>query len=99
MRFTTNDGVPLSQFSRQIAFYIFSALIVFATVEAPAGAVLRMHYSNIRGDTIADLKKDASFPDQPDAAVPLTEVLEIANTGKDNYGELIRGYIEAPQTG
>lgn len=61
------------------------------------GSVLVEQWSGLTGNSVADLTGNADYPDNPDSAASLT-LLETTNLG-DNFGQRIRGYIHAPESG
>lgn len=64
----------------------------------PAGSVLREVFSSINGATISDLLNSPNYPNSPSSTSNMTSMASPVNIG-NNYGQRIRGYIVAPQTG
>lgn len=63
-----------------------------------SGSVLREVWNNVSGSTVNDLLSSPNFPNSPSSTTyptSLTSPVNVANT----YGQRIRGYIIAPQTG
>jgi hypothetical protein len=91
--------IRVARHFRNRAFYIICLLFLVAASPMKAGVALRLFYNNIPGDPVANLTNHTNFPDRPNSAEPLTQVLERLNSISDNYGTWTRGYLEAPQTG
>ncbi|MCR8915836.1 PA14 domain-containing protein [Marinobacter panjinensis] len=56
------------------------------------------YFDGISGTTVDTLTSSPAYPDSPDEITELTELENLQNRA-NNYGTLIRGFIEAPQTG
>lgn len=78
-------------------------LLVRASEKNRTGAIqaglLREIYSDITGAGMDDLLGAYSYPELPTERLLLTGGLETAADYADNYGQRIRGFITAPQTG
>jgi hypothetical protein len=68
-------------------------------VQSQAGVALRLGYSSITGAQVGDLTNNAAFPNAPDSSDVLTNGLVIPMNVANDYGSLVRGFVEAPQTG
>ncbi|CAM2010779.1 immunoglobulin domain-containing protein [Acanthopleuribacter pedis] len=74
-----------------------------------SGAVERRYWTGVAGGTLGALENDGRFPDEPTGADVLNGLEVVgwagsANPGGaqnwgDNYGQQVRGYIVAPQSG
>jgi autotransporter-associated beta strand protein len=64
---------------------------------AIAGALWREVYSNLNGETVADLTGSTKYPGSPDSASPLTSAA--TSSFGDSYGQRWRGLITPPVTG
>lgn len=77
--------------------------------EVTQGQVERRYWTGVSGTTVNDLRNDARFPADPVGADTLTslEALGWANSINpggnrevgENYGQQIRGYLRAPESG
>lgn len=63
-----------------------------------SGLVLREIWFDAWGSNLSDLYAETHYPDYPDMREYLTK-LETPNEFADGYGEVVRGYIEAPFDG
>lgn len=69
-----------------------------------AGVLLDLYYNSgdLPGNTVADLTANPNFPNAPGSydviAMPMAGLFSPLDVA-DNYGRMIRGYVEAPQTG
>lgn len=66
--------------------------------ESEQGKVDVWYFDGISGTAIDDLTSSPAYPDSPDEITELNQLENLQNRA-NNYGTLIRGYIEAPQTG
>lgn len=64
----------------------------------PDGTILCERYTGIGGSALAELTKNAKFPDKPDDTTKLTS-FEIPAEWADNYGTRVRGYLFVPSSG
>ncbi|AKV98548.1 hypothetical protein ACP86_21845 [Marinobacter sp. CP1] len=62
------------------------------------GVVHAFYWDNVQGNTIESLTSLEAFPNAPDDIVELTSLSGPTERG-DNYGTLVRGFIEAPVSG
>ena len=62
------------------------------------GGLLVERWNNIAGTTVSDLTSDANYPNNP-SIVSISNGLNLPSNTGDDYGQRIRGYIQAPQTG
>ncbi|MCH5376851.1 MAG: PA14 domain-containing protein, partial [Planctomycetes bacterium] len=62
------------------------------------GSISRSYWLGLSGTAITDLTSAAAFPDHPSGSDERT-LFETPSSWADNYGQLVRGYIIAPQTG
>ena len=62
------------------------------------GSVQWLLYTDIRGGQIKDFINRPNFPQSPDRIETITSLETIQNF-TDNYGSLVRGFIQAPETG
>ena len=65
---------------------------------AARGGVLLEQFNSVSGDSVADLTSHPNFPDGPSSANSLNAFETGSNTG-DNFGDRLRGYVHAPETG
>jgi len=63
-----------------------------------SGTVWREVWNGINGIAVLDLLNSPNYPDSPNATSMLTEFASPINVG-NNYGQRIRGFIRAPETG
>ncbi|WP_029653315.1 PA14 domain-containing protein [Marinobacter daepoensis] len=63
-----------------------------------SGKVDAWYFDGISGNYVQNLLDADKYPDSPDEITELTELRQ-ANSRANNYGTLIRGFIEPPQTG
>ena len=83
------------------------ARVVFRVNPAsPSGLVPRYYWLDVPGLFVIELIINERYPDQPDGATFLNRLLAVDwdNPGSDNrfgdnYGQMIEGFIEAPETG
>ncbi|MDL0429697.1 PA14 domain-containing protein [Marinobacter sp. TBZ242] len=66
--------------------------------ESEPGKVDVWYFDGISGETVDSLTSAAAYPDSPSEITELNQLENLQNRA-NNYGTLIRGYIEAPQTG
>lgn len=80
---------------------IVSLVLYLGAAPSPshADSIVRSLFYGIPGPAITNLLVDPCFPNSPDAAEVLPNLLEAGSGNGDNYGSLIRGWITAPQTG
>lgn len=64
----------------------------------PAGSALREVWNGIAGSTVNDLLSSPNYPNNPSATSNITSLAAPLNAGS-TYGQRIRAYIVAPQTG
>jgi hypothetical protein len=95
----TRKETPPQRHRLWLLIVAFAFLWISSSDKASAGAVLRLYYDGVPGTSVADLRNAAVFPNFPTFYEVLTEFLEGVENEGDLYGALIRGYIEAPQTG
>ncbi|HRF81866.1 MAG TPA: PKD domain-containing protein, partial [Flavobacteriales bacterium] len=62
------------------------------------GSVLREVWSSVNGGTVNDLLTSPNYPNSPSSTTYPTSLAAPLNAA-NNYGQRIRGYIIAPQTG
>jgi hypothetical protein len=62
------------------------------------GSLLREKFTNITGNSVADLTANAKYPSSPDVTTQITQFASGTNEG-DYYGDLVRGYIRPTVTG
>lgn len=62
------------------------------------GSILRQVWSGVNGSTVSDLVNNPNYPNTPTNTTYPTSFAAPANAG-NNYGQRLRGYIVAPQTG
>jgi uncharacterized repeat protein (TIGR02543 family) len=63
--------------------------------------LLRQIYTNIPGNSIADLMGSSKYPNAPDItdAVPTLESQWLSSDAGENYGQRLTGWLVPPQTG
>lgn len=77
---------------------LFVALAPAFAADGPSGTILREHFPDVAGTSIAELKEGEDFPDYPASRTQLN-IFEIpADTG-ESYGTRVCGYIHPPATG
>src|ERR1035437_9986538 len=98
--------LPRPSLSRAIASFLLPALLLAGTaLQSQAGVALRLAYGisgtpSIPGAYITNLTSNALFPNSPDGAdVLATNLMLFPFNLANDYGSLVRGFIEAPQTG
>ena len=96
---------PFQPFKKTLTLVLLLALLAVTALQSHAGVALRLAYGffgtpGIPGAQVADLTSNALFPNSPDQADVMTTNLMLSpfNVAND-YGSLVRGFIEAPQTG
>ena len=62
------------------------------------GVVHAFYWNNVSGREVENLTTLASYPDEPDEILELNSLSGPVDRG-DNYGTLVRGFIEAPADG
>jgi hypothetical protein len=62
------------------------------------GGILREYWTGVSGNSIADLRAHVDYPDRPTATEILPR-LEAPAVFGDDYGQVLRGYLLAPETG
>lgn len=72
---------------------------VAALAQVPSQGVLREVYTDISGVSVSDLTNHPSFPNNPSSTNYLVDVFEAPTDILENYGQRVRGYVVAPQTG
>lgn len=63
-----------------------------------AGSILRQVWTGVTGGAVTDLLNSPNYPNSPSTTTYPTSFSAPANAG-NNYGQRLRGYIIAPQTG
>jgi len=66
---------------------------------AQAPGLSREYYANIPGNDVVALTRTPAFPDRPTFRDILTVAFETPQNQGGNFGERIRGFLSAPQTG
>ncbi len=66
--------------------------------ESEPGKVDVWYFDGISGTAVEDLTSSAAYPDSPAEITELNELENLQNRA-NNYGTLIRGFVEPPQTG
>lgn len=90
---------PITQ-SRTLSRVLISALCLTALVlPSKAGVLLDYYYDGITGNAVSNLTSAAAYPASPDNSDVLSSGLMSPLNVATDYGRLVRGYIEAPQTG
>src|ERR1019366_5937946 len=105
MKASMKTYLPRPLLSKTLALVLLPALLlVGAAPPTRAGVVLRLAYGitgspAIPGAYVTNLTSNALFPNSPDHADVLATNLMLSpfNVAND-YGSLVRGFIEAPQT-
>ena len=93
LRFTASDGAAASTADLRV-------LVGNGTYIAPGSGVMREYYTNITGTAVTNLTTSAKFiNEQPDSVTTLTNLFEAPTNIGENYGQRLRGYFVAPQTG
>jgi regulation of enolase protein 1 (concanavalin A-like superfamily) len=97
------------------AFFLALLLVGLSGFQANAGSILRVFYDGISGTSVDDLRNAKGtnadgqvysiFPDGPNVdgsplqGEVLTQLFEGTAAQGDNYGSMMQGFLEAPQTG
>jgi endonuclease/exonuclease/phosphatase family metal-dependent hydrolase len=63
------------------------------------GSITREVWNGIAGSNISDLTGNPAYPDNPSSTQQLTWYLQTPANAGDSYGQRIRGYVTAPETG
>ncbi|ODM32271.1 hypothetical protein A6779_09075 [Marinobacter adhaerens] len=63
-----------------------------------AGWAELRYFDGVSGNSLAQLTSLSRYPDNPDQVLELTR-LSVSPNRADNYGSLVRGFIEAPASG
>jgi endonuclease/exonuclease/phosphatase family metal-dependent hydrolase len=63
------------------------------------GAITREVWNGIAGSNVSDLTGNPAYPNSPGSTDQLTVYLQTPANAGDSYGQRIRGYVTAPQTG
>jgi len=94
LRLTASDG----EFSASKDLTVIAGP---ATGPVAGTGITRELYSNIgSGTAVSDLTSNTKFINsQPDATTTITDFFEAPTNVADNYGQRMRGYFIAPQTG
>ncbi|HEV2846113.1 MAG TPA: endonuclease/exonuclease/phosphatase family protein [Thermoanaerobaculia bacterium] len=64
-----------------------------------SGSITREVWTGIPGSAVTDLTGNAAYPDSPSSTGTLSLYLQSPANESDSYGQRIRGYVTAPQTG
>ena len=97
--------IPSQPIKKTLALVLLSALVALTALQSQAGVALRLGYGitgspSIPGTHVSDLTSNALFPNSPDQAdVLATNLMLFPFNAWNDYGSLVRGFIEAPQTG
>ena len=81
------------------------AVLAGTALQSQAGVTLRLAYGitgspGIPGANVSDLTNNAAYPNSPDGAdVLATNLMLYPFNVADDYGSMVQGFIEAPQTG
>jgi regulation of enolase protein 1 (concanavalin A-like superfamily) len=87
---------PLSRWSTAA----FLALQLATTgLRAQSFGLLRELYTDIPGNSVADLTGAPSFPDHPTSTQILTNFFETGPNEAENYGQRVRAFVSPPETG
>lgn len=90
----------LTTWSRIWSQVLVSSLCLTAVVvPSKAGVLLDYYYDSITGNAVSNLTSAPAYPASPDNYDVLSGGLASSLNVADDYGRLIRGYIEAPETG
>ncbi|MFL6232831.1 MAG: endonuclease/exonuclease/phosphatase family protein, partial [Thermoanaerobaculia bacterium] len=63
------------------------------------GAITREVWNGIAGSNVSDLTGNPAYPNSPSSTDQLTLYLQTPANAGDSYGQRVRGYVTAPQTG
>ncbi len=63
-----------------------------------ANRIIMETFENVPGNTLAELRSNANFPDNPTRVNELGE-FRIPNNVDDNYGSRVKGILKAPESG
>jgi hypothetical protein len=97
--------IPCQSLSKTLARFLLPALLTGTALQSQAGVALRLAYGitgspSIPGAYVTNLTSNALFPNSPDQAdVLATNLMLFPFNIANDYGSLVRGFIEAPQTG
>src|SRR5208282_2858344 len=80
-----------------------ASLTLSVTYQSPIGSILDQVWDNLDGnDTVNDLTNPAlnpNYPNDPTYSTLLTSFNAPYNTGVDDYGQRVQGYVYPPTTG
>ena len=79
------------------SWFIVAVLLCFAPDASGQNGLLREVYDNVTGG-LDGLRSSPNFPGSPSTVDVIPEFETPGGIG-DNYGQRVRGYLEAPQTG
>ena len=65
---------------------------------AELGSLTQEVWTGINGDSVSDLTSDPDFPLSPDSIASVAS-FEVSSDQGDDFGQRVRGYLTAPQTG
>lgn len=80
------------------SFVVMSVFSGFAFAESRPGLVNVFYWNNIPGDKVSDLTEHPDYPHNPHGTGEL-KTLDSPRNQADNFGVLVRGFIEAPLSG
>ncbi len=95
-------GGPATRCASHVTRHVLLLLFVtafFNPAQAQQAGLLREFFGDIAGNSVADLTGDPTYPDRPTRREVLTDVFETGPDEADNYGQRIRGYLDAPESG
>ena len=86
--------VPASQ----VYSYTCQAVRSLPACAGEQDGLLRERWNNIDGSSISDLTSATNYPDKP-SIINISDGLNFLSDNGGRYGQRIRGYIQAPETG
>ena len=93
-----------SNLLKALGTLLIPAVLSWTALQSQAGVALRLGYGyanhDVLGIQVSDLTSNAKFPSQPDDSdVLATNLMLFPFNISWDYGSMVQGFIEAPQTG
>lgn len=102
LEFSQAHSIPLKRMCMSIAtggrFWAGLLLLFLPGLSCPAQSILREYWTNITGNSVADLTTSPDYPNNPVERTYPTLFEAPVNYG-EYYGTRMRGYLIPPQTG
>ena len=87
---------PLSRWSTAA---VLALQLATTGLRAQSFGLLRELYTDIPGNSVADLTGAPRFPDHPTSTQILTNFFETGPNEAENYGQRLRAFSRPPETG